>query len=276
MEKTFPKIITITEIIRGKGKIMGREGPMEQRTDANNLAGNTLLHQTVQTLRRSLYYFSKRAIDFIASFTALVLLSPLLLLIAILIRLDSPGPALFVQQRVSGKRKVRNGMVIWEQVLFPCYKFRSMIPKADPSIHREYIKALIENDALGQTSLQSGNKEIKKLTCDSRITRLGRILRRTSLDELPQFWNVLVGDMSLVGPRPAIPYEVEMYKPWYHRRFDAKPGITGLWQVSGRSTLGFDEMMKLDIKYVEEQSFKMDLMIILKTPFVLLSRKGAY
>ncbi|MGD0612076.1 MAG: sugar transferase [Anaerolineales bacterium] len=249
---------------------------MEQRTDANNLAGNTFLHQNAHTLERSFYYFSKRAIDIMASFIVLVLLSPLLLLIAILIRQDSPGPALFVQLRVGGKRKVLDGKVIWKPVPFPCYKFRSMVPKADPSIHREYIKALIENDAPGQTSSQNGNKAIKKLTIDNRITRLGRILRRTSLDELPQFWNVLVGEMSLVGPRPAIPYEIEMYKPWYHRRFDAKPGITGLWQVSGRSTLGFDEMMKLDIKYVEEQSFMMDLMIILKTPLVLLSRKGAY
>jgi lipopolysaccharide/colanic/teichoic acid biosynthesis glycosyltransferase len=151
-----------------------------------------------------------------------------------------------------------------------------MVPKADPSIHQAYIKTQIENVEPGQSSLQNGIKEIKKLTCDGRITRLGRILRRTSLDELPQFWNVLMGNMSLVGPRPAIPYEVEMYKPWYRRRLDAKPGITGLWQVSGRSTLGFDEMMQLDIIYVEEQSFKMDLKIILKTPLVILSRKGAF
>jgi len=248
---------------------------MEQETDTKNLAGNTLL-PIDQTLRRSLYFFLKRAIDIMTAFIALALLSPFLLLIAILIRLDSPGPALFVQQRVCGKREVLDGRVIWKQVLFHCYKFRSMIPKADPSIHRAYIKTLIENNESGQSSLQNGNKGIKKLTCDSRITRLGRILRRTSLDELPQFWNVLMGDMSLVGPRPAIPYEVEMYKPWYHRRLDAKPGITGLWQISGRSTLGFDEMMKLDVKYVEEQSFKMDMMIILKTPLVILSRKGAF
>jgi lipopolysaccharide/colanic/teichoic acid biosynthesis glycosyltransferase len=134
---------------------------------------------------------------------------------------------------------------------------------------------LIENGESVQSGFPNGNGGIKKLTNDNRITHLGRILRSTSLDELPQFWNVLMSDMSLVGPRPAIPYEVEMYKPWYHRRLNAKPGITGLWQVSGRSTLSFDEMMKLDIKYVEEQSFKMDLMIILKTPLAILSRKGA-
>jgi lipopolysaccharide/colanic/teichoic acid biosynthesis glycosyltransferase len=247
---------------------------MEQESDARNLAKNTLL-PIDHTLGRTSYYFLKRAIDIFIAFIALVLLSPVFLLIAILIRLDSPGPALFIQQRISGKRETLDGKEIWKQVLFPCYKFRSMIPKADPSIHRAYIKALIENNEFDQASLQNGNQEIKKLTCDARITRVGRILRHTSLDELPQFWNVLIGNMSLVGPRPAIPYEVEMYKPWYHRRFDAKPGLTGLWQVSGRSTLSFDEMMKLDIQYIEEQSFKADLMIIFKTPLVILSRRGA-
>jgi lipopolysaccharide/colanic/teichoic acid biosynthesis glycosyltransferase len=248
---------------------------MEHETNVKNLAGDTFLLSPRQALGQSYYYFFKRFFDILIAFIALVWLSPFMLLIVILIRLDSPGPAFFVQQRVCGKKEILNGKVIWKQVLFPCYKFRSMIPKADPSIHRTYIKTLIENVERGNPSQQDGNQEIKKLTSDNRITRLGRILRRTSLDELPQFLNVLVGDMSLVGPRPAIPYEVEMYKPWYHRRLDAKPGITGLWQISGRSTLGFEEMVKLDIKYVEEQSFKMDLMIIFKTPLIILSRKGA-
>lgn len=255
---------------------MEKEETMKLEMDIKNQARNAMLLLTYKPIRKSLYYFSKRAIDILVAFIALVLLSPLMLLIAILIRLDSPGPALFVQHRVGGKREALNGKMSWKQILFPCYKFRSMTQNANPSIHQAYIKALIEIDEPGQPSLQNGNKVIKKLTCDDRITRLGRILRCTSLDELPQFWNVLVGDMSLVGPRPAIPYEIEMYKPWYHRRLDAKPGLTGLWQVSGRSRLGYDEMMNLDIKYVEEQSFKMDLMIILKTPLVILSRKGAF
>jgi len=235
----------------------------------------TVNYLIAETFGQSLYYFSKRIIDIMVASIALLLLSPILLLIGVMIRLDSPGPALFIQKRVGVKREKHNGKTIWKQVLFPCYKFRTMIQKADPSIHQAYIKALIDDHASEQTSIQNGNSSIKKLTCDSRITRVGRLLRRTSLDELPQFWNVLKGDMSLVGPRPAIPYEVEMYKPWYRRRLDAKPGLTGLWQVSGRCTLGFDEMMKLDIKYVEEQSLKMDLLIILKTPLVVLSRKGA-
>jgi lipopolysaccharide/colanic/teichoic acid biosynthesis glycosyltransferase len=249
---------------------------MEQESEENNPHGNILLYPTTQTLSRSFYYFSKRAIDILTAFLALTLLSPFLLLIAILIRLDSPGPALFVQKRIAGKRAVQDGKVIWKHVMFPCYKFRSMVQQADPAIHREYIKTLIENSSFDQPTEQNEEEEIKKLTADARITRLGYILRRSSLDELPQLWNVLTGNMSLVGPRPAIPYELEMYKPWYHRRMDAKPGLTGLWQVSGRSTLGFDEMMKLDVKYVEEQSFKLDLMIILKTPLVILLRKGAF
>jgi lipopolysaccharide/colanic/teichoic acid biosynthesis glycosyltransferase len=254
---------------------MGKERKMEKETGANNLGGDTFYPLTAQTFGRFFYYFTKRIIDIIVAFIALLLLSPFLLLIAILVKLDSPGPALFVQQRVGGKWEILDGKVVWRQVLFSCYKFRSMVPQADPTIHREYIKTLIENDLSEQTSPKNPDQGIKKLTCDNRITRLGRFLRSASLDELPQLWNVLVGDMSLVGPRPAIPYEVEMYKPWYRRRLNTKPGMTGLWQVSGRSNLGFDEMMKLDIKYVEEQSFKMDMMIIFKTPLVILSRKGA-
>jgi lipopolysaccharide/colanic/teichoic acid biosynthesis glycosyltransferase len=248
---------------------------MERESDINNLTGKTLLFPATNTQRRTLYYFSKRAIDILAAFFALVLLSPFMLLIAILIRLDSPGPALFVQKRITGKRVVQDGKIIWKHVMFPCYKFRSMVQEANPAVHREYIKTLIENSCPDHP-IQQDDEGIKKLTADTRITRLGHILRCTSLDELPQFWNVLTGDMSLVGPRPAIPYELEMYKPWYHRRLDAKPGLTGLWQVSGRSTLGFDEMVKLDIQYAEKQSFKTDLMIILKTPIVILSRRGAF
>jgi lipopolysaccharide/colanic/teichoic acid biosynthesis glycosyltransferase len=248
---------------------------MGQDMDVKEKIGITQDHLTSQFLGQSFYYFSKRVIDILAATIALVFLLPLMLLIGILVCLDSPGPALFIQQRVSGKREKQDGRVFWKKVLFPCYKFRSMVQTACPDKHRSFIQALIENDGSIQPSLQNGEKCIKKLIDDDRVTRLGWILRRTSLDELPQFWNVLVGDMSLVGPRPAIPYEVEMYKPWYQPRLNAKSGITGLWQVSGRSTLGFDEMMKLDIKYVEEKSLMLDLMIIVKTPLVILLRKGA-
>jgi lipopolysaccharide/colanic/teichoic acid biosynthesis glycosyltransferase len=255
--------------------IAGSEETMEHESDVNNITGNTLVFPAARSLNRMFYYFSKRLIDILAASIALVLLSPIMLLIAILVRLDSPGPALFIQKRIYGKREILNGKMVWKHVLFPCYKFRSMVQEADPTIHKEYIKTLIENSSSNQTHSENEAEGIKKLTADARVTRLGHILRRSSLDELPQFWNILVGNMSLVGPRPAIPYELEMYKPWYHRRLDAKPGLTGLWQVSGRSTLGFDEMMKLDVKYVEQQSLKLDLIIMLKTPLVILSRRGA-
>ena len=147
---------------------------------------------------------------------------------------------------------------------------------ADPSIHQAYIKALIENDENQMAALQGQVTEVRKLVQDPRIIRPGFLLRKLSLDELPQFWNVLLGDMSLVGPRPAIPYEVDMYKTWHLRRLEAQPGITGLQQVTARSTADFDQQVKLDIEYVEKQSFLFDLMIIFKTPLVVFSTRGAY
>jgi lipopolysaccharide/colanic/teichoic acid biosynthesis glycosyltransferase len=150
-----------------------------------------------------------------------------------------------------------------------------MKPGADTSIHKAYIKALIENDQEKILEMQNGDPKIHKLANDTRVTRVGNFLRRTSLDEIPQFWNVLKGDMSLVGPRPAIPYEVEMYKPWYHQRLEAKPGITGLWQVKVRNLADFDEMMRLDVEYIEKQSFGLDLEILIKTPFTMINGRGA-
>jgi lipopolysaccharide/colanic/teichoic acid biosynthesis glycosyltransferase len=125
------------------------------------------------------------------------------------------------------------------------------------------------------SALQGESTQIRKLVNDPRVTRPGKLLRKLSLDELPQFWNVLRGDMSVVGPRPAIPYEVKMYKPWHRRRLDAQPGITGLQQIIARSTADFDQQVQLDIKYIEHQSIWQDIIIILKTPFVILSTKGA-
>ena len=150
-----------------------------------------------------------------------------------------------------------------------------MIHQADPTIHQAFIKSQINNDESQPEPIQNGNPTIKKICKDVRVTRIGRYLRCLSLDELPQFWNVLKGEMSLVGPRPAIPYEVEMYKPWYFQRFNAKQGLTGYWQVCGRCTLGFEKMIDLDIQYIQKQSFWFDLKIILKTPKAIISRKGA-
>jgi len=222
-----------------------------------------------------LYYLLKRVIDVLVSFLALILLSPIMLAIAALIRLDSPGPVFFTQKRVGTIRRKINGRTCWKQSEFQFYKFRTMVDKADTSVHRALIKALINHDEQKIQELLKSDCKIKKLVNDKRVTRLGHILRRSSLDELPQFWNVLRGEMSLIGPRPAIPYEVEMYKPWYFHRFEAKPGLTGLWQVVARNSADFEEMVKLDIEYVKNQSFWLDLKIMVMTPYVILIHRGA-
>ncbi len=195
----------------------------------------------------------KRAMDLILSTLALLLLLPLMALIAVAIKVDSPqGPVLFRQVRV-GKNGRR----------FYLYKFRSMIPEA------ELIKKDLQN-------LNEADGPLFKIRNDPRLTRVGRFLRRFSLDELPQFVNVLRGEMSLVGPRPALPEEVAQYAPWHHKRLTVTPGITGLWQISGRSDLSFDEMMLLDIYYVENWSLLLDIRILLLTiPKVILG-EGAY
>jgi lipopolysaccharide/colanic/teichoic acid biosynthesis glycosyltransferase len=222
-----------------------------------------------------LYYLSNRVIDVTVSIIALILLPPFMFVIAVLIRLDSSGPVLYTQKRVGSERRKRNGHFCWEQTEFSFYKFRTMVNKANPSVHRDFINALINHDEQKIHTMQNSDTQIKKMVNDPRITRLGHFLRRSSLDELPQFWNVLRGEMSLIGPRPAIPYEVEMYKPWYFRRFEAKPGLTGLWQVIARNSADFDEMVWLDIEYVNNQSFWLDLKIILMTPVVILFHRGA-
>ncbi len=194
----------------------------------------------------------KRALDVLISFTGLLLLFPLFLAIGLAIRLDSPGPVFFSQIRV-GKG----------QHLFACYKFRSMVLGAD-----EGKKALAEHN--------EANGIFFKIRNDPRITRVGRILRRTSLDELPQLINVLMGHMSMVGPRPAPPAEVQRYLPWHKRRLEVAPGMTGLWQVSGRSELSFDEMVLLDLYYIENWSPILDLQIMLRTLPKMITGEGAY
>jgi lipopolysaccharide/colanic/teichoic acid biosynthesis glycosyltransferase len=223
---------------------------------------------------RWLYYLLKQVLDFAGSIVILTASIPLFILIAILIKLDSPGPVFFVQKRIGARRTVVNGKTVWQRRLFNCYKFRSMVFNADPSLHRAYIKALIDNNVQEMSRLNEDFK-VKKLQRDPRVTRVGWYLRRLSLDEIPQFINVIKGEMSLVGPRPAIPYEVDMYKPWHLGRLNATPGVTGLWQVTGRSSADFDEMVHLDIQYIKQQSFWLDLNIIFKTMLVVFSRKGA-
>jgi exopolysaccharide biosynthesis polyprenyl glycosylphosphotransferase len=203
----------------------------------------------------------KRGFDILVASFVVVLLSPLWLLLALLIKLDSRGPVFYTQERV--------GM---DGRLFLLYKFRTMIPDADPELHREYQRAFIAGRA--EANLGNAQKPTYKLFADPRITRAGRFLRRTSLDEVPQLLNVLMGDMSIVGPRPPIPYEVEAYELWHRKRLDMKPGLTGLWQVSGRNRLPFEEMVRLDLFYIENWSLLLDLKILLRTALVMIGREG--
>jgi len=205
----------------------------------------------------------KRCIDIAGSFAALVVASPAFLVIAALIKLTSKGPVFFKQERV-GKYARK----------FTFLKFRSMFVNNDHDIHREFVAKLIAGSI--DTECEQKQK-VYKLTNDPRVTTVGRFLRRTSLDELPQFLNVLLGDMSLVGPRPPIPYEVESYDIWHRRRLlMVKPGITGLWQVNGRSRTTFDEMVRLDLQYAKSWSIWMDLRILLQTPRAMVAGDGAY
>ena len=203
----------------------------------------------------------KRTFDLVVSALAIVLLFPLWLFIALLIKLDSKGPVFYTQERV--------GM---DGRLFLLYKFRTMTAGADPELHREYQRAFIAGRA--EANLGNENKPTYKLLADPRITRIGKLLRRTSLDEVPQLLNVLMSDMSIVGPRPPIAYEVEAYALWHRKRLDMKPGLTGLWQVSGRNRLPFEEMVRLDLFYIENWSLLLDVKIILRTVFVMLGREG--
>jgi len=212
---------------------------------------------------RSLRKKIKRGIDLIGSILLLILVSPLMIIIALLIKYISPGPILFKQQRVGFKGKY-----------FTFLKFRSMYHNCQSGEHINYMKKYINgnNGSLNNGSLKD---PVFKMKNDSRITSIGKILRKTSLDELPQLLNVLTGDMSLVGPRPPIYYEVNEYKNWHYRRMlEVKPGITGLWQVSGRNKTTFDEMVRLDIKYIHNWSLFLDLKILLKTIKAVLLAEG--
>jgi len=207
----------------------------------------------------------KRTMDLVGSTIALIVLLPVFLILAVAIKLTSKGPVFFRQRRVG-----QYG------VPFTFLKFRSMLVSTDTDIHKQYVHSFIA----GKADLSSGTSEKKpvyKLTNDPRVTPIGNFMRRTSLDELPQFWNVLVGEMSLVGPRPPIPYEIEAYDIWHRRRLlEAKPGITGLWQVHGRSKTTFDEMVRLDLRYSQSWSLWLDLRILLATPRAVFTGDGAF
>jgi lipopolysaccharide/colanic/teichoic acid biosynthesis glycosyltransferase len=204
------------------------------------------------------FHVLKRVVDIACSLCALTAFAPVFLLIAVLVKYSSPGPVLFRQKRLGKFGRE-----------FDFLKFRTMITGNDPRIHQEYVKKLILQ--------QQDSSGVFKIKNDPRVTQIGSFLRKTSLDELPQFLNVLRGEMSLVGPRPPIPYELENYRCWHRRRvIEVKPGITGLWQVEGRSRTTFEEMVRLDLRYIRNQSVWLDTKIFLKTPLAVITGSGAY
>jgi len=227
---------------------------------------NPTLYPDLEKRQRSnrLGRATKRMIDVVGSLTLLAMLSPILFIIAVVIKLTSRGPILFRQKRIG-----EHGTP------FTFLKFRSMYINNDSSEHKEYVRQLIAGQAEKKPANGNGTG-VFKLTNDRRITPVGRILRRASLDELPQLINVLHGEMSLVGPRPPVPYEVEAYATWHRRRLlEAKPGITGLWQVYGRSRVEFDDMVRLDLRYARDCSPLLDLKILLQTPRAVMGGDGA-
>lgn len=241
--------------------------PDDWKQETDQRPCNPTLYPDVMKREDSSKYLRsiKRAMDIGGSLMGLVLASPLFLVIAAAIKLTSQGPVFFRQIRVGeyGER-------------FVFLKFRSMYLHNDSSVHKEYVNKLIAGKAEKQPSNGNGSG-VYKLTRDSRITPVGAFLRKTSLDELPQFINVLRGEMSLVGPRPPIPYEVEAYDLWHRSRvLEAKPGITGLWQVNGRSQVKFDDMVRLDLQYARGWSPWMDLKILLRTPAAIVGGEGAH
>lgn len=216
---------------------------------------------------KTISLFIKRTIDIIGSIMGLLICFPLFILIPLCIKVTSKGPALFKQDRVGQ---------FGEKITF--LKFRTMYNDCDSSIHQKYIKTFISDQ---KSYITDGSNNIPisiyKINNDPRVTLIGRFLRKTSLDELPQFINVLKGEMSLVGPRPPIPYELENYDIWHMRRvLEIKPGISGPWQVWGRSTTTFDEMVRMEIQYLNRWSLWLDLKILLQTPWAVLNCKGSY
>lgn len=243
-------------LLPGAAAGLGREGRESRtggyrrpRADSVSTA-KSAFEIPVDGNRSRAYLAAKRALDIVVAGTSLVLLSPLLILTLLALSVTTRGRPIFCQERVGqcGRR-------------FRMYKFRTMVLDAARLQH------LVDNQQDGP---------IFKNRRDPRITRVGAFLRSTSIDELPQLVNVLLGQMSLVGPRPPVPNEVAQYEPWQRRRLSVKPGLTCLWQVSGRSQIGFEEWMQLDVWYVEHQSFRTDLALLLRTPWAVLSRRGAY
>ena len=241
--------------------------PEEWEGDGTDHSANITLYPDLSRKQetRKFALGVKRSMDIVGSAAALVLLSPIFGAVALAIKMSSKGPVLFKQERLGqyGKK-------------FTVLKFRSMYTDCDATIHEEYVSQFIAGRVDGAAS-SNGEKPVFKIREDPRVTTVGKFLRKTSLDEFPQFWNVLLGNMSLVGPRPPVPYEYKAYELWHRRRvLEIKPGITGLWQVEGRSRIRFDEMVRLDLKYARGWSIWLDVKILLQTPGAVLMGEGAH
>lgn len=234
--------------------------PEEDTRDIDDVHLSVYPEFKVNSPKKIVSDIAKRTMDLVVATTALIVILPLLAVVAVLIKVTSPGPVFFKQKRVGfGGRE------------FTLFKFRSMNINNDESVHKAFVKDFIKNSGLEV----SDDTQAFKIVHDKRVTRIGAFLRKTSLDELPQLLNIICGDMSLVGPRPPIKYEVDEYHIWHRRRvMEVKPGLTGFWQVYGRSSTSFENMVRMDIYYIKYRNFLLDVMLILRTPFVLL--KGAY
>jgi lipopolysaccharide/colanic/teichoic acid biosynthesis glycosyltransferase len=240
--------------------------PEEREEDGTDHSANITLYPDLSRKEesRKLALGVKRAMDVAGSSAALLLLAPVFGAVALAIKLTSKGPVLFKQERL-GQYGTK----------FTVLKFRSMRSDCDARIHEEYVSQFIAGQVNGASN--GGEKPVYKIQEDPRVTPIGRFLRKTSIDEFPQFWNVLMGNMSLVGPRPPVPYEFKAYDLWHRRRvLEIKPGITGLWQVQGRSRTRFDEMVRLDLKYARAWSLWLDVKILLQTPAAVLTGEGAH
>ena len=209
-------------------------------------------YEVIEPKEGPVYMFCKRAMDIIGSLAGLILLSLLLLIIAIAIKIEDPKGSIFFAQQRCGK----------DNKLFPMYKFRSMVSNAE-----ELLEELMEHNEM--------DGPVFKIKDDPRITKVGKFIRKTSVDELPQLFNILMGDMSIVGPRPAIPHEVAEYNDYQRQRLLVKPGLTCIWQVSGRNSIGFDEWMEMDLEYIENRNLWMDIKLIFKTVGVLFGDENA-
>ena len=217
------------------------------------------------------YHVAKRCLDFAGAVLLMAASLPIFVLVAVLIRLDSRGPVLYRQERMGSRSHRHNRKRVWRLQPFIVFKFRTMFADVDSSLHQKHVEAFI----CGRLEPDSASSAGFKLNADPRVTRIGSILRRTSLDELPQLLNVIKGDMSLVGPRPLPLYEVALHQDAHRERFAALPGITGLWQVSGRCDVSFEEMIELDTTYVRRQSFWLDMKILLLTIPAVVRGRGA-